>query len=439
MQTDTWLNDTSYPDCCPLCSQPLYGSQKCPSCGFIAHEPTRSSAPAALSSSAREGTGKQPNPVTPIPARASAVQSHPHALPGTSRPGTGRKTPDPESDALPNWLVGSPSYESPNYEAASSLPALSLIIAETPTAPPRPELPRPRKTARLEAEQEQIAEIDTLPPALVAQITPARPATSEKHDRSASERVPARPASGQSRLIAQRDRSVQPALAGIDEFDTMPPLNGTSVRPVETARPSRSAKTSQTSSRLAASSRKQSYRHTPPPRKGFHPLDSFRWWLLRPGHIEFLLWVTGSLLLFSITFFLLLATTLSLLMPGTTTSSGNLRNSTISSTATVQSTAGQSLTPQATHAQPVPTASTPRTSAPTVGATPAPETTPSLGNALNTSTDNSLISRLLHLNPLIWLVVACYLLSLVLLILAGRLRRSRPSKKVAPGGARVIR
>jgi hypothetical protein len=367
--------------------------------------------------------------------------------------------PDPQSDALPNWQMNNQhqSYESASYEAASSLPALSLIIADTPTAPPRSELQprktarleaeqeqsiadmpttpmRPeqrqqqsRKTARLEAEQEQIAEIDTLPPDLVAQITPRRMARAESHSSSENKR---RSASGQSKPPVRTNRSVQPALAGIDEFDTLPPLNGTPVRPAETARELRTARTSRSASRQAFSSSQQSYRHVPAPRKGFHPLDSLRWWLLRPGHIEFLLWVTGSLLLFSITFFLLLATTLSVLMPNTA-SSGNLHNSSISSTATAQSTSGQSLTPQATHAQAQTPVSTPQAGSPGVRTTPVPGNTPALGNALNTTTDNSLIDRLLHLNPLIWLVAACYLLSLILLILAVRLRRRKSPSKIA--------
>jgi hypothetical protein len=84
-----------------------------------------------------------------------------------------------------------------------------------------------------------------------------------------------------------------------------------------------------------------------------------RWWLVRPGHIEFLLWLFGSILLFGLIFLLLLVTVLSL----QSTSSGNLLS--------------------------------------------------------------SLFARLIHLNPLIWVIVFCYLLSMFFMGLAGVLRRRR--------------
>ncbi|HEY1352064.1 MAG TPA: hypothetical protein VGF67_20775, partial [Ktedonobacteraceae bacterium] len=49
----------------------------------------------------------------------------------------------------------------------------------------------------------------------------------------------------------------------------------------------------------------------------------------------------------------------------------------------------------------------------------------SLGNDLHTGSDGSLFARLLHLNPLVWLIGICYLLSLLLLGLAGVFHRRR--------------
>jgi hypothetical protein len=130
MQTDAWLTDTSHLDCCPLCSQPLAGgSNTCPSCGFTAHEPARN--PAA-SPDTPSSSSNQRHPATPIPARASAVRAQ------------------------------NPSGESSSYEVASSLSALSLLLSETPTAPPR-------TTRRLQhqiGQLEHIDEIDTVPPTL---------------------------------------------------------------------------------------------------------------------------------------------------------------------------------------------------------------------------------------------------------------------------------
>ena len=42
----------------------------------------------------------------------------------------------------------------------------------------------------------------------------------------------------------------------------------------------------------------------------FNPVDHFRWWLLHPGRLEFILWLAGTILLVSITFVLLLVTVL---------------------------------------------------------------------------------------------------------------------------------
>src|SRR5438876_8789647 len=97
MQTDIWLTEEiTYPERCPLCSEPLKnGSTTCFSCGF-SNPPTGTSVwidPAVyrypLSSSRRQSPQtiqqtrgrylrsssqprRQPNPITPIPPRASA-------------------------------------------------------------------------------------------------------------------------------------------------------------------------------------------------------------------------------------------------------------------------------------------------------------------------------------------------------------------------------
>lgn len=61
-------------------------------------------------------------------------------------------------------------------------------------------------------------------------------------------------------------------------------------------------------------------------------------------------------------------------------------------------------------------------------ATPAPgsvDGSSSLGNALNNEDNYSLLARLAHLNPLVWLIGVCYFISMLLLGLAGLLRRRR--------------
>lgn len=569
MQTDTWLTETSYPERCPLCSQPLNtDSNKCPSCGFIAHEPARKDA-SSLPQPAQKPSARQPNPITPIPPRASAVRAQKHA------PGSRSQyplSPFPEGPSVEKTGgAGGWQHSSPTYEAASSLSSLSLIIAETPTAPPRP----PRKSARLTENLPPVDEIDTQPPPMQEQTLSEESETPGTVSLRLDEIM-----NSERALMVSPSPSVAP-LSHIDEIDTLPERKkpSTPSRALVPARrqprhlavdaaswtassvPAR-AQTERALLSLAQGGKK-GYPH------GFHALDRLRWWLLRPGHIEFLLWLAGSVLLFGITFFLLLATVLSFTLP---TSRGNLPGSATAGVssptravtprtsssrrltlpgkstllpgsrlqlqgqgfqphsevvflldgrwplhnqeggaASIQADAsgnftanlwlgegaewsagphqllaretqsGQQVTvpitiasgpvagmtpvandsgstntaPQSTPqpAQPTPTpvrptatpetADTPTPSPTTVSATatavktPAtPEaaatatvgTTSDLGNSLNNQNSDSLLNRVLHLNPLVWLIGSCYFLSMILLGIAGILRRHRPRR-----------
>src|ERR1700674_5434998 len=118
MQTDLWLTESSNFDQCPLCGRLLKrGSQTCYACGFSVNSPSTAAVWIDPTVHAYQHVmpaqaGKQPNPTTPIPARAFQ-----------------RPTQQP-LDSSPIW-----QYESPHYEAAGSLPMLSLIVPETPTQP----------------------------------------------------------------------------------------------------------------------------------------------------------------------------------------------------------------------------------------------------------------------------------------------------------------
>src|SRR5579875_544656 len=310
MQTDTWLTETSHPDCCPLCSQPLIGdSNTCASCGFTVHEPGRGRA-----SSAHRTSANRPRPVTPIPARASALRAR-NSFPGRST-----------ASARPR--DGGWQHSSPSYEAASSLSSLSLIIAETPTAPPRTNRQQARSTRRLG----HIDEIDTMPPPVQAPL----PETS----------TPA------NSLSLRLDESEAPELAStpsethapvpIDEIDTAPGIQQEVFRGSQPSQ-SRSRELPIDGSSWSASSNVKTSLASHPPRRRrelhFNLVDRVRWWLLRPGRIEFLLWVIGSLLLFGITLLLLLAAMLSV-MPSGSHAGGNLLSSTVTtSTSSVSSTA----------------------------------------------------------------------------------------------------
>ena len=171
-------------------------------------------------------------------------------------------------------------------------------------------------------------------------------------------------------------------------------------------------------------------------RRNFNPLDHTRWWLLRPGHIEFFLWLVGSLLLFGITFVILLATVLSMMLPGQL-ESGNLPTSTVTAiTATSGSTTAIASNPGAQQTAQAPTRGTGST--PTSGTTITPVRSagtssssqgqnggsPGLGNSLSKD-DSSFFTRLVHLNPLVWVIGACYIASMLLLGFAGVLYRRR--------------
>lgn len=343
MQTDTWLTDTSYPDRCTLCSQPLTGgSNICPSCGFTARESVRSSAFPTGSP-----VSKQPDPITPIPARASAhrAQSKPGVVPRRMRSGTSSASPA----ALPTPKTEGWRHKSANYEVASSLSSLSLIISETPTAPPR----SPRANECLE----HIDEIDTVPqasgqaravPRSSARSQPVLPDIAETplsgdppplrfddlvtpsgavvlsgiHPPLLStyiDEIDTVPEGGQNSV-----RALALSTANIDEIDTVPEGGQNSARTLVTSRVAAREvavdAASWTAGPVAASSlaadliaaRNTRHQHRA---RIFNPLDRTRWWLLRPGHIEFLLWTVGSLFLFGITLLILLATILSVMIP----------------------------------------------------------------------------------------------------------------------------
>lgn len=556
MQTDTWLTDTSHTDCCPLCSQPLAaGSNICPACGFVAHEPAHDPA-----SPTRSFASRQAHPITPIPARASALraQNASGRLPSrsASTPAAGSS-----SASSPEQTTGW-QHTSSSYEAASSLSSLSLIIAETPTAPPRTTRRLPRQTERLE----HIDEIDTLPPAS-AGMQEASDDCSELPTAPGSPELRFDETEAPNLALILAETTPPISLAHIDEIDTVPETGRPSASALRDVAPAsramavdaaswtaRPGSSDSLAARLIASRAPRRRRYP----RGFNPLDRARWWLLRPGHIEFLLWLVGSILLFGITFFLLLAIVLSAMLPargnfptsamnsygvstpmantdprlelpgkaafttgaelhlqgqgfrprsqvvflldgrwplldqrgqpasvqadasghfvvnlwlgqGANWSAGSHKllaretdnghqalipiTITASSATPAQSNPASSSTPaQPTYptappARPTPTP-THTTSTPTPASTPgsSPTASPgatgtplgsatasatkaagssSLGNDLNGENSDSLLARLSHLNPLIWFITCCYLLSMLFMGLAGVLRRRR--------------
>ena len=497
MQTDTWLTEeAAYPEQCPLCSRPLKnGSTTCYACGFTMNPPEGSSVwidPAVYESPLPSSEGepsqdkqqiegrylgilpqpkRQRNPLTPIPARASAQSAN--AAPGSvvmpNRVGKGQKNSTAgktkqrqgpihsgvESSTLVNTQRTSPvwQHESPNFQAESSLPALSLLVSETPT---QPEVEAGAKTTR---RLPRVDEIDTVPPQPSRMLVPV---------------------TSQSNVVALSG----PDRTSIDSQQTKgsDPVSWTA------------GAASQSSYAQLISARGK--RKKSPHGISLNPLDRVRWWLLRPGRIEFVLWLGGTILLVSVTCALLLVTAFS--FDWFAPKSAGITSSSISGTATqarqatttvstAQHTGSQKskqvpvpvsngtqntpvptappgVTPTATliNTGPQPTAvvktpvavtptpgSTP-TPTPTVGTTPTPTptagTTPTptptaaaagatpgstppaaggstLGSDLMQSGIPPLDTRFRSINPLVWLVVACYTLSMMLLGLAGVLHK----------------
>lgn len=260
-------------------------------------------------------------------------------------------------------------YESPNFEAGSSLPALSLLVAETPTQPGIA-VPEVDAIDVIPADDPWIVGTsEAYPPADAWQAETELPPT-PLHSAPAPTGLP-----DSSPRAAPRTRRLSDIAgvadisdaAAIDEIDTVPPrIDEVDTMPEMIEMPSteqhahspfahldqidtlpemmktRSASSAEqalsralvpvnpqvttipatgSASWTAGGSTRSGYaRHIADrtPRKkrrsrlSLNPFDSVRWWLLRPGRIEFILWLGGTILLISVTCILLLVTAFSL-------------------------------------------------------------------------------------------------------------------------------
>jgi len=266
---------------------------------------------------------RQPDPTTPIPPRAS---SHP------AQPGTTRRFPasqyfanegeqhhrttgnlkGPVPAASPIW-----QYESPDYEAAGSLPALSMFVPEAPTQPQRPV--RARATRRLP----ELDEIDTVPPGSPGPSSHTAQNGNNAHNPHDAPTAP---------ISLRLDEASHPSLAMIpvpaqhvDEIDTAPQLSEQRGMRALVPAHSNALKALPGSSWTAGGASVSPYAQllvNPSKRRKristLNPLEHLRWWLLRPGRIEFMLWLGGTLLLIGVTCVLLLVSAFSFqwLIPG---------------------------------------------------------------------------------------------------------------------------
>jgi len=268
-------------------------------------------------------SARRRNPTTPIPPRASAQPEGSI----TVRPRYSRASihPAPESDIarMPTLPPTMWEYESSDFQAGSSLSSLSLVV-DAPTIPDAPGTPGRELT---------IEEIDTIPPCKARQHV----LTIDEIDT-----IP--------------ERTAQQQGAGIGALDALPPQTRSSlpnnalmvlptILPMSpTSAPAASMALTDASPSWTAGGEAQSkYAQRIAERKGGkgivwygsqdvsaitrgrspfrHPADRVRWWLLRPGHIEFVLWIGGTILLMIVTVALLLATAVNLFwgVPGLAT------------------------------------------------------------------------------------------------------------------------
>ncbi|MGI9060845.1 MAG: hypothetical protein ACR2H5_19955 [Ktedonobacteraceae bacterium] len=303
------------------------------------------------------------NPPTPIPPRASAQR--PNAVKVRPKYSRTHTLPLQEEEDLTRIPTLPPptmwQYESPQFEAESSLSSLSLVI-ETPTQPQpisaQLELPLPVARPAIQSPKPSqhitdIDEIDTLPEQLT-QLSPSP--IPEQLSPAASRTVDIDQINTQPRKPPQHAQHAQHVI-DIDKIDTLSPRIVASVaprsnaslvptHPVLSPTPVRLSKspTATSNVRAAAAPTEQVISIREPsswtaggfsqsayarriaerskarkPRPTMHTLDHVRWWLLHPGRLEGLLWLGGTLLLITVTFALLIVSAISFswMSPGT--------------------------------------------------------------------------------------------------------------------------
>ncbi len=274
-----------------------------------------------------------PNPQTPIPARASAQQV---ARPVKVRPRYSRNHTMQQQDSDVTRIPTLPQptmwqYELPDYEAESSLSSLSLAYPDSAVEHALDELdtlPPPRSGAI-----DDIDAIDTLPPSkqntLAAQKSPS---TIEL--KKARGNLFSLPFAQPTELRRQKSITLSASRA-LSDIATIPPgaatvavpqvpignqkldflarvrtpaaiVEGNSSKLIEDAASwtAGQGKNSLLAKRIASRGQRKSA-------LSLNPFDRLRWWLLFPGRMEFLLWLSGTIVLVGVTCMLLFATLLS--------------------------------------------------------------------------------------------------------------------------------
>jgi len=285
-------------------------------------------------------------PPTPIPPRASAQRLR--AVKVRPRYAYSRVRESEESDLADVPTVPPPTmwqYDSQAYTAESSVSTLSLIV-DTPT---RPETPTPNRSDR--------------------PVMPTMPET-PPHGMPRIEDVATRPpAIGVSKSTVHGivDSTINEALRAIEEQNTMPmqlspaampaaqlptaaslflgapvvaspvasyalaPVASAAVQTVSTVLPpqSRQRASAEPVSWTAGDGAGSRYAQLVAARTSrqksgtsFNVVDRVRWWLLHPGRFEFLMWLSGTLLLVAVTCILILMSAFSFQWNGANANNG---------------------------------------------------------------------------------------------------------------------
>lgn len=252
-------------------------------------------------------TGRVPNPMTPIPPRASAF---PHQRVRV-RPRYTQIVPRQE-DITRIPTLPPPSaiwkYESAEYEAESSLGSLSLVV------PPAIDELDTHPTPFLQEEAVAIDELDTLPfRDMVMSPSIDELDTLPEHFLPAIDEFDTQPPSidRAARTLALRDPLYiqDEDTAALLEADTVPPP-GTAqhfVRSIKNSSSISSSSERERSLQQSAKSRSAGNRGASFFKPVFTPLDRLRWWLLSPGRLELLVYTGGVILLLLGTCLLVLA------------------------------------------------------------------------------------------------------------------------------------
>jgi hypothetical protein len=295
----------------------------------------------------------QSNPNTPVPPRTSAQSPQKKTMKVRPQYPSG-STPIVENNDFTRIPTLPPpsmwEYETPDYAIESSLSSLSLI-AHIPT---HPATGTPAEHLKHQA---SIDEIDTLPPQAgrfprdIDKIN-TLPPPSQQACRNIDE-IDTLPPPGKLRHATVRSHtqqsqthtiiSVAPRVVRTPEMDMLEhsqgTLNSTGAEPAPWT--AGGAMASTYARRIAEHNHKRQGTNK------FHLLDHLRWWLLQPGRIEFLLWLVGTIILISITFTLLFAMAVSMVLitpgqqPGT---SGSINTPSTDNNLTSVSNAGLKLT-----------------------------------------------------------------------------------------------